>query len=87
MITDLRKAMMKRSELETKFYCTKNPDDHAAYKKQRSFVSRLYERERNKYYNNLDIRKITGNKRFGGTMKPFFNDKSSSNQVNNLVIN
>ena len=35
---------------------------------------------------NLDIRNITDNKRFWRTMKPLFNDKSSFNQVNNLLI-
>ena len=86
MTKDMRKAMMKLLELETKCYRTKNPDDHAACKKQNNFVSKLYQRERKKYYNNLNIRKITDNKRFWGTMKPFFNDKRSSNEVNNLVI-
>ena len=82
---NLRKAMMKTSELETKFYRTKNPVDQVAYKKQKNFVSRLYKRERRKFYNNLDIHNIT-DKRFWRTMKPLFNDKSSSNQVNNLLI-
>ena len=86
MTKNLRKAMMKRSELETKFYRTKNPVDQVAYKKQKNFVSRLYKRERRKFYNNLDIHNITDNKRFWRTMKPLFNDKSSSNQVNNLLI-
>ena len=48
MTKDLRKAIMKRSELETKFCRTKNPMDQAAYKKQRNFGSRLYKRERKK---------------------------------------
>ena len=86
MAKNLRKAMMKRSELETKFYRTKNPVDQVAYKKQKNFVSRLYKRERRKFYNNLDTHNITDNKRFWRTMKPLFNDKSSSNQVNNLLI-
>ena len=86
MKKNLRKAMMKRSELETKFYRTKNPVDQVAYKKQKNFVSRLYKRERRNLYNNLDIHNITDNKRFWRTMKPLFNDKSSSNQVNNLLI-
>ena len=61
---NLRKAMTKRSELETKFYRTKNPVDQVAYRKQKNFVSRLYKRERRNFYNNLDIHNITDNKRF-----------------------
>ena len=83
----LRKAIMKRSELETKFYRTKNPLDQAAYKKQRNFVSRLYKRERKKFYIKLDIRKLTDNKTFWNTVNPLFSDKSSSNQITNIVVN
>ena len=86
MTKNLRKAIMKRSELETKFYRTKNPVDQAAYKKQRNFVSRLYKRERKKYYNNLDIRKVTENRRFWETMKPLFSEKTDSREINNLLI-
>ena len=50
MTNNLRKAMMKRSELETKFYRTKNTVDQVAYKKQKNFISRLYKRERRKFY-------------------------------------
>ena len=46
-----------------------------AYKKQKTFASRLYKRERKKYYNNLDTHNITDN-----------DDIISSNQVNNLLI-
>ena len=82
MTRNLRKVMMKRSELETKFYQTNSHTDKLAYKKQNNFVSRLYKRERKKYYNNLDIRRMTDSKRFWQTMKPFLSDKTSSDQVN-----
>ena len=81
---NLRKAT-KTSELETKFYRTKHPVDLAAYKKQRSFVSRSHLRERKKYYNNLYIRKVVNNKRFWETMKPLFSEKSALHQINNLT--
>ena len=84
---DLRKAIMKRSELETRFHRTKNPTDQLAYKKQRNFVSRLYKKERKRYYNGLDIRKITDNKKFWATMNPLFSGRSSSNHVNAIEIN
>ena len=40
-----------------------------------SDVYRLYKREKKKYFNNLDLNKITNNKVFWKTVKPFLLDK------------
>ena len=45
MTKALRKSMMRRSQLETKYYKSKLPDDKKAYKKQKNFVSRLYKKK------------------------------------------
>ena len=71
----LRKAIMKRSELERKYYKNSSPENNKAYRKQKKFCSKLYKRERKKYYSNLDIKNITDNKKFWKTMKPFFSEK------------
>ena len=42
MTKSLRKAMMRRSQLATKFHKTRDLLDQSAFKKQRNFVSRLY---------------------------------------------
>ena len=42
----LRKGIMKRSELETKYVKTKTPESYQTYKKQRNFCSELYKKER-----------------------------------------
>ena len=39
---------------------------------KKNFCSRLYKKERKKYYANLDIRNITDNKKFWKTVKPLF---------------
>ena len=41
----LRKAIMKRSQLESKFYKTKSASDQINYKRQKNYVSRLYKKE------------------------------------------
>ena len=46
MTKSLRKAMMKRSELETMFYRSKTIKSQKAFKKQRNYVSKLYKKER-----------------------------------------
>ena len=62
MTKTLRKAIMKRSELASKYHKTKNNEDYSKFKKQRNFCSKLYKKERKKFYNNLNIQDITDNK-------------------------
>ena len=49
MMKTLCKAIMKQSELASKYHKTKNTKDYNNYKKQRNFCSKLYKkgRERN----------------------------------------
>ena len=85
MTKALRKAIMKRSELETKYYRTKCVADRKAYRKQKNFVSKFYKKERKTFYKNLDLNNITDNRKFWKTMKPFFSDKGPRNQKITIV--
>ena len=87
MTKNLRKAMMKRSEFETKFIHTKNPVIQVVYKKQTKNVSRLYEKESRKYYNNVVSVIILITKGFGEQGNLFLMIKSHLIKVNNLLIN
>jgi hypothetical protein len=58
-----------------------------AYKRQKNYCNRLYKRERKKYYTNLNLKKITDNKTFWKTVKPFFTDKGGSGGKIVLVEN
>ena len=53
----LRKAIMKRSQLENKYYRCKLDADKIVCKRHTNFVSRLYEKERIRFYKNLDLKK------------------------------
>ena len=64
MTKALRKEIMKRSELETKFYKTKSVNDHKLYKKQKNFVSKLYKKERKTFYKSLDLKIVAQRKDF-----------------------
>ena len=88
MTKALRKAIMKRSELASKYQKTKNNEDYSKYKKQRNFCSKLYKKERKKFYNNLSIEEITDNKKFWKTIKPLLSEKGvcGSSKIN-LVVN
>ena len=75
MTKTLWKAIMRRSQLQTKYFKNKSQNDYLAFKKQRNFCSKLYKKERKNYYNSLDIKNITDNKQFWKTIKPFLSEK------------
>ena len=72
MTKALRKAIMKRSELESKYFKKSTENNKLMYRKQRNFCSKLYKKERKKYYNNLDLNDIADNKKFWKTVKTIF---------------
>ena len=80
----LKKAIMNRSRLENRYYKSKSIEDKAKYKRQKNYCNRLYKRERKNYYNTLDLRRVTDNKRFWSTLKPFLTDKGS--RSNNICL-
>ena len=57
MTKALRKAIANRSRLENRYYKTKSCECLRAYNKQKNYCSRLYKKERKRYYNNLDVKK------------------------------
>ena len=85
MSRKLRKAMMKRSQLESKYYKSKTLMDHLNYKKQKNYVSRLYKSERTRFFKNLDLKSFLDNKNFWKNIKPFFSEKGTVGQKISLV--
>ena len=87
MTKHLRKAIMRRSALENKFHKYGTAEHNKAYKKQKNYCSRLYKKERRKYYSNLDHKEITDNKQFWKTVKPFLSYKGQTGNKITLVDN
>ena len=81
----LSKAFMTRSRLRNKFL--KNPNDQYrnVYKKYRNYCVNLLRREKEKYYNSLDMKVILDNKLFWKTMKPFFSEKDNISKKITLI--
>ena len=81
----LRKAIMKRSNLENKYPNSSTSENRQIYRKHKNYCSTLYKKERKSYYAKLDLKNITDSKRFWNTIKPFLTDKgvtlSESNQI------
>ena len=55
-----------------------------AFKKQRNYCVSLFQNKKIKFYNNLNINKITDSRKFWSQVKPFFPDKSASK--NNIML-
>ena len=87
MTKNLRKAIMKRCQLENKYISNSTVENRNKYKKHKNFCSKLYKKERKKFYSQLDIRNITDNKLFWKTMKPFLSEKCSYASKISLVHN
>ena len=76
----MRVAIMKRSELTTKYRANPTNENKKAYKKQKNFCNRLYKKERKKYYDNIDLKDIIDNRKFWKTVKPFLSNKTKNSQ-------
>ena len=73
----LNHAVMLRTRLRNKYLRNKNEASKKAYNRQRNYCVSLFRKERRKYYENLNVKCITDNKKFWRTVKPFFSDKKS----------
>ena len=58
----LRKAIANRSRFENNYYRLKTEESKIRYKKQKNYCSRLYKKERKKFYETLDKKNITDSK-------------------------
>ena len=84
MTRALRKATMLRSRLRNKYNENRTVENWNNFRKQRNSCVKLFRKEKRNYYNNLDISLVTDNKKFWTTIKPFFSDKSQSQ--NKIVL-
>ena len=64
MNKNLRKAIMKRSQLENKYISNSTIKNMNKYKKHKNFCRKLYKKGRKKFYSQLDIKNIADNKLF-----------------------
>ena len=60
----LTKAIMKRSELKSKYFKNQTVYDFELYKKQKNYCSKPYKKERKRYYNNMSLTNQNDNRRF-----------------------
>ena len=83
----LSKEFMHRSKLKNQYYKNPTKENRTAYKKHRNFCVSLLRKEKKKYYNNLDIKIFSDNKKFWQNIKPLFSDKNNLKRNITLVEN
>ena len=76
----LQKVMVTRSRLRNKFFKSKTQSNESAYKKQRNYCVSLFRKENKSFFENLNTKKITDNKKFWKTVKLFLANKISNNR-------
>ena len=82
MTKALRKAIMHRSKLKNIFHKTRAKEDWNNYKKQRNFCVNLLRNTKKDYFQKLNIKDLTDNKKFWKTIKPFLSNKGlNSNKL------
>ena len=70
MDKELNQAIMVRSKLRNKYLKSKSETDKQRYNKQRNYCVKLLRLKKQKYYESLDISKVSDNKTVWKTISP-----------------
>ena len=71
----LRKAIMTRSKLKTRYNLDRPTINLENYTKQRNICVSLLRKSKKQYFNNIDIKDVMDNKKFWKTILPKFSNK------------
>ena len=82
---DLRKAIMTRSRLLNRFRQDRTMSSHVAYKKQRNICVKLLRKTKKYFFDNLDVKFVTDNKKFWKTVKTCLTDQALKGQIIKLI--
>ena len=66
----LRKAIMTRSRLNNKFNKNNSAKNVNIYKKRRNFCLKLLRQTKEKYLNDINVKKVSDNQKFWKSFKP-----------------
>ena len=83
----LRKAIMRRTALENRYYTSKTVETRKAYKKQKNYTDKLMKKEKKRFFANLSLNNFTDNKKFWNTVKPLFSETGLGSRKITLVHN
>ena len=80
MSKQLKKAIITRFRLLNKYRKDKSAGNLFAFKRQRKFCVKLLRKSKKDFYNNLNVKRITDNRKFWQTVKVNFTDKTLKNE-------
>ena len=83
----LRKAIMLRSKLRNRYNKVRTEENERAFKKQRNYCVKLLRKTKRNYYQNLDLKNLSDNRKFWKTVKPIFSGKVQTSSSVTLVEN
>ena len=63
---------MNRTRLRNRYLKLPSTGNKDLYKRQRNLCTSLIRKGKRTYYNNLDTKNVSDNKKFWATVKPFF---------------
>ena len=75
MSNALRKAIIHRSKLENIYNKYRIEDNWANYKKPRNFCVNLLCKTKDEYFQKLNVKDLSGNRKCWKTIKPVFSNK------------
>ena len=81
----LSKEIMTRTRLRNNFLNDRGEENKRKYSKQRNYYISLLRKSKSEYFGNLNGKKISDNKTFWKTIKPFLSDKITSNLKVTLI--
>ena len=87
MTKNLRKAIMFRSQLKNLYNKKRTQENWDNYKKQRNFCVNLLKKTKKEYFNKLNIKDLSSNKKFWKTIKPYFSNKGLNGNKFLLIEN
>ena len=85
MNKELNQAVMVRSKFRNKYLRSKSEINKRRYNKQRNYCVQLLRLKKQKYYESLDLSKITDNK-IWTTISPLFSNKSYSTNSRMILL-
>ena len=82
----LSKAIMHRSKLKNQFNNNPTEENKRIYHKQRNYCVNLLNKEKRKYYNDLDPVILEDNRKFWQRIKALFSDKQKSQPKDIILV-
>ena len=82
---ELSKAMMLRTTLRNKFLKQKTTA-RSTYNKRRNICVSILRKAKRSYFENQDIKNLSDNRKFWGTVKPLYSNKVRSNDYIKFVF-